>query len=293
MRILFKALRFFCLFAWIIPSSAVLAGEPLPDPAVVADAEKGFAQAGWELGIRESFLKFFAERSILFAPGPTDARTFYTNYKDKGRALAWHPVFATIARSGELGVTTGPWQLKNKKTDPTPIAQGEFVSIWKQQPDHSWKVMFDCGIDHPPPTGRPPTLKLEPPNQTLAEKGELIASLERAEKKYADDLRVSTRKALLGAASEDIRVLRDDSYPGVGDEMAEKLVTSGEPMTRTISGGSVSEAGDLAYRYGSYSTQAGNDPVSGSFLTIWRVESPNEWKIILDLEKKAPPKEKK
>ena len=64
-------------------------------------------------------------------------------------------------------------------------------------------------------------------------------------------------------------------------------------MTRRISGGAVSEAADLAYRYGSYSGQNGNGPVSGSFLTIWRVESPNQWKIILDLEKKTPAAEKK
>ena len=74
--------------------------------------------------------------------------------------------------------------------------------------------------------------------------------------------------------------------------MAEKTVASGEPMTREIAGGGVSEAGDLAYRYGSYSGQEGNTPVSGSFLTIWQAESPDEWKIILDLEKKTPPPEK-
>ena len=282
-------------------------GETLPDPAVVADAEKRFARTGWDRGIRESFLQFFAEDSIVFAPGPTDARKFYTDYKDKGRALAWHPVFATISRSGELGVTTGPWELKEKKTDPSAIAHGEFVSVWKQQPDHTWKVIFDCGINHPAPTGQPPDLRLEPPSKDLPAKGELVAALERAEKKYADNLRLSARKALLSNASEDIRILRDDVYPGVGDEMAEKIVTSGEPLLQKISGGGVSDAGDLAYRYGSYSVDGGDGSVSGSFVTIWRVESAEErpkgehaaenreggWKIILDLEKKAPPAEKK
>src|SRR5437762_912677 len=237
-----KLTRLLLVLPWLALIAAQLAAETLPDPAVVADAEKRFAQAGWEHGIRESFLQFFAEGSILLAPGPTDARAFYTNYKDTGRALAWQPIFATIARSGELGVTTGPWELKNKKSDPTALAHGEFVSVWKQQPDHSWKVAFDCGIDHPAPTGATPKLQLEAPNQTLANKTELLAELERAEKRFADTQRVSARKALLTAMSDDIRVLRDESYPGIGEEMAEKLVTSGEPMTRKISGGAVSEA---------------------------------------------------
>jgi ketosteroid isomerase-like protein len=293
MRNLSRTARFFFSAMGLALFVAKLAGESLPDPAVVADAEKRFARTSSERGIRESFLQFFAEGSVLLAPGPTDARVFYTNYKDKGRALIWQPVFATVARSGDLGVTTGPWELKEKKTDPKAIAHGEFVSVWKQQADHTWKVIFDCGIDHPAPTGATPKLQLEPPSQNLPGKNELLMGLERAEKKYADTLAVSARKGLLTAASEDIRVLRDNAYPGVGEEMAEKLVTSGEPTMRKNSGGRVSDSGDLAYRYGSYSAPGENAAGSGSFLTIWRVESPNEWKIILDLEKKAPPPEKK
>ena len=293
MRNLSRAATLFLSLALLSLPATKVSAEQLPDPATVAEAEKRFAQTASERGIRESFLQFFAEGSVLLAPGPTDARVFYTNYKDKGRLLAWQPIFATISRSGDLGVTTGPWELKEKKTDSTPIAHGEFVSVWKLQSDHNWKVIFDCGIDHPAPTGKPPAIQLEPPNEALPDKSELLAALEQAEKEFADTLRVSSRKALLSPASEDIRILRDDAYPGVGDEMAEKLVTSGEPMMRKNSGGGVSDSGDLAYRYGSYSRQDSGPKVSGSFLTIWRVESPNEWKIILDLEKKAPPEEKK
>src|ERR1051325_11237301 len=153
MRILSRLPGFYLILLASISPLGGTVPEPLPAPATVADAEKRFARAGWDHGIRESFLQFLADGSILFAPGPTDARGFYTNYKDRGWSLAWQPVFATISRSGELGVTTGPWELKNKKNDPVAIARGEFVSIWKQQPDHSWKVVFDCGIDHRAPTG--------------------------------------------------------------------------------------------------------------------------------------------
>src|ERR1700757_5143707 len=104
MRILSKALTFLFVLGCVTPLGIALAGETLPDPAVVADAEKRFAKAGLELGIKESFLRFFADGSVLLAPGPVDARKFYTDYKEKGRALAWQPVFATIARSGDLGV---------------------------------------------------------------------------------------------------------------------------------------------------------------------------------------------
>jgi hypothetical protein len=74
-----------------------------------------------------------------------NGRTLYEKYDDKGRRLIWEPVFATISRSEELGVTTGPWELKKSATDRDSMAFGQFVSVWKRQPDNTWKVILDVG----------------------------------------------------------------------------------------------------------------------------------------------------
>jgi hypothetical protein len=40
----------------------------------LVDAERNFARTALERGIRDSFLQFLAEDSIVFAPGPTNAK---------------------------------------------------------------------------------------------------------------------------------------------------------------------------------------------------------------------------
>jgi len=116
--------------------------------ALVA-TENNFSRASVEHGIRDSFLQFFADDSIIFAPEPKNGKKFYANYEDKGRKLIWQPIFATIANSADLGVTTGPWEMKSSASDDTSVAFGQFVSIWKRQPEKSWKVIVDVGIDNP------------------------------------------------------------------------------------------------------------------------------------------------
>jgi len=57
-----------------------------------------------------------------------------------------------------------------------------------------------------------------------------------------------------------------------------------------VSGGAMSTSSDLAYRYGSYSSEHGKSTEPGYFLTIWKVDHAGDWKIILDLQKKAESK---
>jgi hypothetical protein len=59
-------------------------------------------------------------------------------------------------------------------------------------------------------------------------------------------------------------------------------------MTRTSSGGGMSASADLAYRYGAYSADRTNTTEHGYFLSVWKAELNGAWKIIVDLQKKAP-----
>src|SRR6185295_1413148 len=76
---------------------------------------------------------------------------------DKKPLLAWQPAYAGMARSGDLGFTTGPWEFKGDVNDKTPSGYGHFVTLWKKQSDGSWKFVVDLGITHPQ-SGGPQTL---------------------------------------------------------------------------------------------------------------------------------------
>ncbi|HJT80011.1 MAG TPA: nuclear transport factor 2 family protein, partial [Chthoniobacterales bacterium] len=221
--------------------AAVLAAGALPDPAVVAEAEKRFAAAGWERGIRSSFLEFLADDSVVFDPGPKNGKAVYKDHPAQGPALHWEPVFAAISRSGDLGVTTGPWHIKKSKTDEKPVAYGEFSSIWKKQPDQSWKVAVDLGIAHGEPTGSKPPLQLCPPSSNSP--NDPIAE---PEGRFGQALRLGDAdKAFTEFADEDIRLLRDGSLPLVGKAAATLALSAGKgTVTRNRIGGGASEAGD-------------------------------------------------
>ena len=217
-----------------------------------------------------------------------NGRTLYEKYDDKGRRLIWEPVFATISRSEELGVTTGPWKLKKSATDRDSMAFGQFVSVWKRQPDNSWKVILDVGIDHPPPKTAAPKLQLLPAEEAIPDSDPNMPRpiLDRAEQTFLEALKADAGAAILASADNGVRIFRADSFPAVGKSAANLMLNSDHiRMTRSIFGGTMSTSGDLAYRYGSYSSERENVSERGYFLSIWKVDSKRDWKLLLDLQK--------
>ena len=58
--------------------------------------------------------------------------------------LEWHPNKAGVARSGDLGYTSGTYVWTFKDASGKPMSdKGKYLTVWKKQPDGSWKVLFD------------------------------------------------------------------------------------------------------------------------------------------------------
>src|SRR5262245_51009985 len=89
-------------------------------PAAGADldslvaAERAFARASKDKGIREAFLEYLADDSIVFRPRAVSGRKWYQDRPESGGHLSWEPAFAEISRGGDLGYTTGPWSFRAK-----------------------------------------------------------------------------------------------------------------------------------------------------------------------------------
>ena len=80
--------------------------------------------------------KVFEGREAVIALFPADA---------KG-ALEWKPTFAEAAASGDLGYTLGKYTFTYTDKDGVEqMSYGHYVTIWKRQPDGSWKYVFDTG----------------------------------------------------------------------------------------------------------------------------------------------------
>ncbi len=58
--------------------------------------------------------------------------------------VAWRPDKAGVARSGDLGYTSGTYRLSFKDASGKSVSdKGKYLIIWKKQTDGAWKVLFD------------------------------------------------------------------------------------------------------------------------------------------------------
>ena len=77
---------------------------------------------------------------------------------DKRPLLNWYPIVADIARAGDMGWTTGPWEFKSDIKEAKPVAFGNFLTVWKKQADGTFKFAIDLGISNPQPARNSGTL---------------------------------------------------------------------------------------------------------------------------------------
>ena len=116
------------------------------------------------------FAKAFADRNVArFASFVADDASFTAAGKVReGKAaivehwtqmmqnpdltLTWSPDVAEASKAGDLGYTSGPYEISLKRRDGT-IAQerGRFASIWRRGPDGKYQIIFDIGSPEEPP----------------------------------------------------------------------------------------------------------------------------------------------
>src|SRR5205809_6101490 len=102
-------------------AAAVLGAGPAALAAMV-EAERAFAKRASEVGVRDSFLEFFADDAIRFAEAPGPAKAFMKGLPSQPPSvveLSWEPRFGDAAASGELGYLTGP-ATRVVHRDPAP-----------------------------------------------------------------------------------------------------------------------------------------------------------------------------
>jgi ketosteroid isomerase-like protein len=260
-------------------------------------AEKNFAQMSMEKGMREAFLANLAEDGIVFDPGPVNGKKLYAKRPASDALLSWQPIFADVARAGDLGYTTGPWEYKKNKGDEKPSAYGQFFSIWKRQNDGKWKVVLDGGVDNPAPVNKQTSVEILP--NELASRVEIDLKTARrafaaAEKEFDAASATDAGAALIDASARNIRVFRNGRFPAVGRDAAQLMIGYDHGKLKAKgAGGGISRSGDLAYSYGAYTNERLDGVEHGYFVTVWRMSVGGDWKLAVDIHKHDPSPEKK
>lgn len=105
----------------------------------------------------EKLTTFWAEDATNYFPGAPVARgreaigeLVRRNRSRPGFSLSWEPQKAVVARSGDLGYTSGTFALSMEGPEATPITRtGHYVCIWRKQADGTWKCSVESTIFGP------------------------------------------------------------------------------------------------------------------------------------------------
>ncbi len=70
-----------------------------------------------------------------------------------GVVLTWSALFTDVSDDGTLGYNWGRYEWRGPGADGQPMVRtGFFLTIWKRQPDGTWRYVMDNGApDRPPP----------------------------------------------------------------------------------------------------------------------------------------------
>ncbi len=119
-----------------------------------------FSKMSQKRGTLEAFYNFISDEGICFSgegsppAGKETLRELLDKRKDEKGSdkaqLSWKPLFASVSSAGDLGYTLGKhtsilFQTHDKKA----IRTGYYLTIWKKQPDGTWRFVFDMGNQLP------------------------------------------------------------------------------------------------------------------------------------------------
>jgi len=143
--------------------SGAVAGET---PEALAEqlrrAETTFAKSMADRD-HDAFTAHLAEDAVFFGRGATVLRgkaaiaaAWKPYFAGPQAPFSWTPEQAEVLESGRLGMTSGP------VLDPTGARIGTFNSVWRREPDGTWKIVLDKGCP-PCETAAPPAAEPHEP----------------------------------------------------------------------------------------------------------------------------------
>ena len=147
--------------AQLDPLKPAPSANPLSNPsystgvAFLFDLEAKFA-ADTAKGGGAAFAKWFADDAVTLSNGQAPVIGYAaiaadTTWSAADYQLTWMPEGGRMGPGGDMGFTWGHYQGRSKDRDGAPkVTTGRYMTVWKKQPDGSWKVALDASNNEPP-----------------------------------------------------------------------------------------------------------------------------------------------
>jgi ketosteroid isomerase-like protein len=124
--------------------------------AQIIKADADFAQSVADKN-HDRFLSFLADITTFSGGTPDELHgkdAVWTAWADffapDGPSLTWTPTKGEVIGAGDIGYTTGASVFRARRADGTVSdRRGQYLTVWKKQPDGTWRVIFDTGSTLP------------------------------------------------------------------------------------------------------------------------------------------------
>lgn len=275
----------------LVVGLASLAAQDRPALSAMADAERAFARAAAQRGIRAAFLEFLDDDAIGFQPVLGNAREAYRASPEPPDPLAtklvWEPRTGEIAASGDLGWLTGPYRVI-PGGDGSRTRYGCYFSVWRRVADGPWRVLIDVGITTAEACAFAAAGFVPSADKEARFSGPAASareSLRAADVEVARDAqKVGAATALAKVLNARVRVHRSGHQPVVGRGAAAKwLRANATSLSFTPLDGDSAGSGDLGYTYGRYTHGA----ETGYYVRVWHRTAAGAWTLVADIESPA------
>ncbi|WP_394762774.1 DUF4440 domain-containing protein [Phenylobacterium sp.] len=269
------------LTAALVGAASFAQAAPVADPSAVVVAERAFAARAAVIGVGPSFLEYMTDDAIVFSPDPVLAKAVYGGRpppklpKDGGLLLNWWPNFAGIARSGDLGFTTGPASINGA---PPGVF---YFTVWARQAGGGWKWVYDGGVEAdgkraPGESAQPILLPLGDARSMAP--AAAMDQVRDAEIALAARARIDVPSAYKAVLAADARVQGSPVGPATTPTaIGRELATRARTIAFGPLGGAASKAGDLAWTYGDARWATGR----GHYVRVWQRRS-GQWALVFD-----------
>ncbi|MFZ2341137.1 MAG: hypothetical protein WAW07_15625 [Bacteroidales bacterium] len=132
------------IFPMVIASCSTDTGRDRED---IVSTGREFAIMAGEAGVAEAFYHYAADSAVILRGGKLirgreAIRDYYIQNQKPGTKLLWTPDYTDV--SGDLGYTYGKYTRQVPDSTGNIIeSYGMFHTVWKRQPDGSWRFVWD------------------------------------------------------------------------------------------------------------------------------------------------------
>jgi ketosteroid isomerase-like protein len=255
-------------------------------------AERAFAAATAEIGVRDGFLTFFAEDAVQIAAGASGREMRLVPARDGliarppvklplAAVLMWNPHTGHVSGDGRMGWLTGPYVVMDSASRQ-PVGQGAYFSVWKRRPDGTWRVWLDEGIELPSIWTGASAFQAAPEPDTAADPHPRETAVE------AEGSLGGSRTAWPQRIAEHVRVHRHGRLPIAGRAAAAAWHdATWTTVQYTVVHVEVAGSGDLAVAVGGYDAKTSRGAEHGTWARVWKRDVQGTWRIVFETNRAA------